>query len=61
MSEPTHTELIALWNVCYNFVQDQHVSCPEACCEDRVYEHAPYLVEEIADIVGYYEYPEDDE
>ena len=61
MNKPTHADLRALWNVCQDFVQAQRVSCPEACCEDRVYEEAPNLVEDIANIVGYYEYPEDDE
>jgi hypothetical protein len=61
MNEPSQAELIKLWRVCQTFIQDQHVSCPEVCCEDRVYENAPDLVEDIANIVGYYEYPEDEE
>jgi hypothetical protein len=60
MNEPSQAELIALWRVCQNFIHDRHVSCPEACYNDRVYEYAPDLVEDIANIVGYYEYPEDE-
>lgn len=42
------------------FIDDNRVSCPEACCEDRVYENAPELVEKLADVVGYYRYPDED-
>jgi hypothetical protein len=58
--EPSVKEMAALWTVCYNFIKDQHISCEETVCEDRVYENAPDLVHEIAEIVGYYEYPEDE-
>ena len=58
--EPSVKEMAKLWNVCYNFIKEQHISFEEVCCEDRVYENAPNLVHEIAEIVGYYEYPEDE-
>jgi len=58
--EPTHAELMALWKVCTKFIDDQRVCCEEVCCEDRVYEEAPNLVADIANVVGYYEYPEDE-
>jgi hypothetical protein len=61
MIEPTQAELVALWNVCKAFIEEQHVSCEEACCEDRVYEEAPNLVADIGGVVGFYEYPEDEE
>lgn len=49
-----------LHGIVKKFIEQNHVSCPEVCCEDRVYENAPNLVEELADIVGYYVYPEDE-
>ncbi len=42
------------------FLDDNRVSCPEATCEDRVYENAPELVEQLAELVGWYEYPEEE-
>jgi hypothetical protein len=57
---PTHAELMALWKVCKDFVEKQQVSCEECCCEDRVYEEAPNLVADIGNIVGFYQYPEDE-
>ena len=58
--EPTHAELMALWNICKDFINDNHVSCPEATINDWVYENAPNLVEDIGNVVGYYVYPEDE-
>lgn len=49
-----------LWELAAKFIIKNKVSCPEATGEDRVYENAPDLVYEMAEIVGYYEY-EDDE
>jgi len=49
-----------LWEVCQKFITTNRVSCPEATCEDRVYENAPNLVEDIAEIVGFYKYPDDE-
>lgn len=43
------------------FIDENRVSCPEATTNDRVYEHAPELVEKLAEVVGYYRDPEDDE
>ncbi|TVO57542.1 Gp49 family protein [Denitromonas halophila] len=43
------------------FVEKQRVSCPEATCDDRVYEEAPGLVEALCNVVGYYRYPDDEE
>lgn len=60
MNEPTHAELMALWKVCKDFIEKQHVSCEEACCEDRVYEEAPNLVADIGNVVGFHQYPEDE-
>lgn len=54
MSEDEKKE--ALWQACKKFIEDMKISCKEATVEDRVYINAPYLVEDICDIVGYYEY-----
>lgn len=43
------------------FIDKHRVSCMEATASDGIYEEAPILVEELADCVGYYEYPEDDD
>lgn len=42
-----------------SFIDTHHVSCPEATANDKVYECAPELVEQLANVVGYYQYPED--
>lgn len=50
-----------LYALCRAFIEKHRVSCPEATCEDRVYEHAPELVEKIGKLVGFYRYPDDDD
>jgi hypothetical protein len=57
---PTNAELMALWNVCKNFIEAARISCEEATSNDWVYEEAPNLVCDIANVVGYYQY-EDEE
>lgn len=42
------------------FIADNRVTCEEACCNDRVYENAPNLVGELADVVGYYRDPDEE-
>lgn len=43
------------------FLDKHHVSCPECIHQsDRVIENAYGLIEELADVVGYYQYPEDE-
>lgn len=39
-----------------NFIEENKVSCAEATVEDRVYENAPKLVEDLAKLVGYHKY-----
>lgn len=58
--EPTVKEMAKLWALCAKFIADNHISCEETVCEDRVYENAPNLAGDIAEIVGYYDYPEDE-
>lgn len=47
--------------VARDFIVTHEISCAEATAEDRVFVNAPVLVEQLAEIVGYYEYPEDDD
>lgn len=59
--DPSVKEMAALWNVVAKFIDKNHISCAEATYEDRVFENAPNLVEDLCEIVGYYDYPEDEE
>ncbi len=60
--EPTHAELMALWNVCKEFVHRLEISCPEAIYQsDECWEKAPELVEGICEVVGYHRYEDEDE
>lgn len=45
-----------------SYIEKHEISCAESIYQrDKIWETAPELVEELANIVGYYEYPEDDE
>jgi len=48
-----------LYAIVRQFIDDNGVSCPEATASDRVYENAPLLVKQLADMVGYYRAPEE--
>lgn len=52
-------DLHRLAEVVQDFITANRISCPEAVMEDRVFENAPDLIGTLAEIVGYYEYPED--
>lgn len=56
ITEDQKNKLVAL---CKKFVDDNKVSCPEATINDGVYENAPELVGQMAEIVGYFEWPQD--
>lgn len=60
MNNLDDNELRRLVEVCQQFIIDNRISCPEATIEDRVYENAPDLIGTICEIIGYYEYPDDD-
>jgi len=47
-----------LLKIAREFIDKHHVSCAEATGNDGVYEEAPLLVEALANVVGYYSYPE---
>ncbi len=62
MNEPTHAELMALWNVCKKFVEDQEIGCVETIYQtDWVIEHAYEFIEDVCNVVGYKPYEEDEE
>ena len=45
-----------LLEVCKKFVNDNHISCPDAIGQcDWIIENAYQLIHDICDIVGYYE------
>lgn len=58
ITEPV-VDVEKLAGIARKFIDDNRVSCAEATTNDRVYENAPELVEKLADVVGYYRYPED--
>ena len=50
-----------LLKLCEKFIEEQRISCPECIHQtDRVIENAYDLIEDICNIVGYFEY-EDEE
>lgn len=53
-NQPTHEELMALWNVCKNFIEGQEIGCPETIYQcDWVIENAYEFIEDVCDVVGY--------
>lgn len=51
-----------LYNLCKKFISEQKISCPETIAQtDRVIINAYGFIGEICEIVGYYEYPDDEE
>ena len=54
-------KMIHTYAVVNIFIQENKISCAEATVEDNVYENAPAFVEELAKIVGYYKYEDEDE
>lgn len=58
--EPSKEEMVALWRRCNEFVEKQRISCPETIYQtDWIIENAYEFIEQICNVVGYYEYPED--
>lgn len=52
--EPTHAELMALWNVAVRFIKEQEIGCAETIYQtDWVIENAYEFVEAVCDVVGY--------
>jgi hypothetical protein len=62
MIEPTHAELMALWNVCKKFVNDQEIDCAETIYQcDWVIENAYEFIQEVCEVVDYKPYEDEDE
>ena len=47
-----------IYKICKKFIDDNKISCPEMTYDDKVYVNAPDLIEDLANIIGYYENPE---
>lgn len=58
---PSPEQLRHVYNLVAEFIEDLEISCPEGVYDDRVYELAPDLVSDLADVVGYYDYEDEDE
>ena len=55
------TDQEKLYNICKEFITKQHISCPETISQtDKVIENAYDFIEEICNIVGYYQYLDDE-
>lgn len=54
-------ELLRVRAVAARFIEEHKISCAEATAEDRVYINAPLLVEDLAEIIGYYKYEDEDD
>lgn len=48
-----------LLRIARDFIDKHHVSCPEATGNDGIYEEAPLLVEQLANVAGYYSWPDE--
>ena len=54
-------KMIHVYAIVNIFIQEHQISCPEATIGDEIYENAPTLVEELANVVGYYKHPDDED
>jgi hypothetical protein len=51
----------ALWEAVTRFIDEQRIECGEAIYQtDRVIQNAYEFIEELCDIVGYYEYTDEE-
>lgn len=57
--EPTVSEMAGLWKRVMAFIEEHHISCPEATSNDRVYENSQNFIVDLCEIVGYYDYPDE--
>lgn len=58
---PSHAELMALWNVCVVFIEEYEIGHVEQIWQtDEIIIAAPELVESVCNVVGYKPY-EDEE
>ena len=62
MSEPTQEQLKKLWDICNGYVQEQKISCAESVYQsDRVILNAYEFIENVCDVVGYWDDSEERE
>lgn len=57
-TEPSHKELVRLWELCSGFIQKRDLTCPEDIWQnssDTSIEKAYELINEIADLTGFAE------
>jgi hypothetical protein len=60
--QPTIEDLKQVYNLIADFIEENKITGPETIYQtDRVYEYAPELVEDLAEVVGYYDYDDEDE
>lgn len=61
MNEPTHAELMALWNISKKFIEEQKIWSIETIYQsDRVIESAYEFIEDVCGVVGCYMVEDDD-
>jgi serine protease inhibitor len=53
--EPSVKEMVALWHLCADFIEDHQIRYPEDTINDWVYENATNLIENICEEIGYHE------
>jgi hypothetical protein len=58
--EPSVKEMAALWNLVYRYIESHQISCEESVYKDAVYETSPDLVADMGNIVGFYEYDDEE-
>jgi hypothetical protein len=57
---PTREQLKELWRRCTQFVNAQEITCVETISQsDRVIEHAYSFIEDVCEVVGYHDEPEE--
>jgi len=58
---PSQEELQELWLTVQRYIVTKNIHCAEVAVEDRVYESAPVIIEELCDIVGYAKSDDEDD
>lgn len=58
---PSHAELMALWNVCVAFIEEYEIGHVEQIWQtDEIIIAAPELVEDVCGVVGYKPYGDEE-
>ena len=59
--KPTKKQLMQVWEMVTKFVDDNHLSEPSAYHQnDRAQVRSYDFIEDLAEMVGFYQYPNDD-